>query len=143
MDGGEAFCSGLGFKLGIGAISAGLILLRGLAGAFCSADSVEDGLVRAGGGSDPPCQVHLYVDACVVAGEKRRLPCVSATRVPETEESDILSSLDALAGWSSDLGRVFLFLLVMVKQGERRNRSKKLSARGDDSGKRKRRDVES
>ena len=76
----------------------------------------------------------------VGAGEKASPPPSTAMRVPETGEAEVFSSLDALAGWSGDFGRVFLFLLAMVKQRGGAKTTEKLSARGDDSGKRKRRD---
>ena len=54
----------------------------------------------------------------VGAGEKASPPPSTATRIPETGGAEIFGSLGALAGQSGDLGRVFLFLLAMVKQRE-------------------------
>ena len=76
----------------------------------------------------------------VGAGEKASPPPSTATRVPETGGAEIFGSLGALADWSGDLGRVFLFLLTIVRQRGGAKTTEKLSAKGDDSGKRKRRD---
>ena len=51
--------------------------------------------------------------------------------------ADVFGSLGALGGLSGDL---VAFLLAILEQRGGAERSKKLSARGDDSGKRKRRD---
>ena len=74
------------------------------------------------------------------AGEKASPPPSTATRIPETGGAEVFGSLGALAGWSGDLGRVFLFLLTIVRQRGGAKTTEKLSAKGDDSGKRKRRD---
>ena len=77
----------------------------------------------------------------VGAGEKASPPPSTATSVPETGGAEIFGSLGALAGRSGDLESVFLFLLTIVRQRGGAKTTEKLSARGDDSGKRKRRDV--
>ena len=77
----------------------------------------------------------------VGAGEKASPPPSTATRIPETGGAEIFGSLGALAGRSGDLGSVFLFLLTIVRQRGGAKTTEKLSAKGDDSGKRKRRDV--
>ena len=62
---GERSCStvNFGFQLEIEAISADVILPMGLdgVGAVCTADSVEDDVGGADGGSNPPCQVQSWV----------------------------------------------------------------------------------
>ena len=52
-----------GFQLEIEAISADVILPMGLdgVGVVCTADSVEDDVGGADGGSNPPCQVHSWL----------------------------------------------------------------------------------
>ena len=75
----------------------------------------------------------------VGAGEKASPPPSMVTRVPETGGAETFGSLGALAGRSGDLGSVFLFLLTIVRQRGGAKTTEKLSARGDDSGKRKRR----
>ena len=52
----------------------------------------------------------------VGAGEKANPPLLMVTRVPETGGAEVFGSLGALDGWSRDSGRVFLFLLAMLKQ---------------------------
>ena len=76
----------------------------------------------------------------VGAGEKASPPPSTATRVPETGGAEVFGSLGALTGRSGDLGSVFLFLLTIVRQRGGAKTTEKLSAKGDDSGKRKRRD---
>ena len=76
----------------------------------------------------------------VGAGEKASPPPSTATRIPETGGAEVFGSLGALEGRSGDLGSVFLFLLTIVRQGGGAKTTEKLSAKGDDSGKRKRRD---
>ena len=77
----------------------------------------------------------------VGAGEKASTPPSTVTRVPETGGAEVFGSLGALAGRSGDFGSVFLFLLTIVRQRGGAKTTEKLSAKGDDSGKRKRRDL--
>ena len=72
----------------------------------------------------------------VGAGEKASPPPSTATRIPETGGAEVFGSLGALGGLSGDLGA---FRLAIVKQRGGAKTTEKLSARGDDSGKRKRR----
>ena len=73
----------------------------------------------------------------VGAGEKASPPPSTATRIPETGGAEVFGSLGALGGLSGDLRA---FLLAIVKQRGGAKTTEKLSARGDGSGKRKRRD---
>ena len=73
----------------------------------------------------------------VGAGEKASPPPSTATRIPETGGAEVFGSLGALGGLSGDLRA---FLLAIVKQRGGAKTTGKLSAKGDDSGKRKRRD---
>ena len=75
----------------------------------------------------------------VGAGEKASPPPSTATRIPETGGAEVFGSLGALEGRSGDFGSVFLFLLTIVRQRGGAKTTEKLSAKGDDSGKRKRR----
>ena len=74
----------------------------------------------------------------VGAGEKASPPPSTAMRIPETGGAEIFGSSGALDGRSGDLGSVFLFLLTIVRQRGGAKTTEKLSAKGDDSGKRKR-----
>ena len=74
----------------------------------------------------------------VGAGEKASPPPSTATRIPETGGAEVFGSLGALGGLSGDLAA---FRLTIVKQRGGAKTTEKLSARGDDSGKRKRRDA--
>ena len=74
----------------------------------------------------------------VGAGEKASPPPSTATRIPETGGAEVFGSLGALGGLSRDLRA---FHLAIVKQRGGAKTTEKLSARGDGSGKRKRRDV--
>ena len=76
----------------------------------------------------------------VGAGEKARPPPSTATRFPETGGAEVFGSLGALGGLSGDL---MAFRLAIVKQRGGAKTTEKLSAKGDDSGKRKRRDEDS
>ena len=73
----------------------------------------------------------------VGAGEKASPPPSTATRIPETGGAEVFGSLGALGGLSGDLRA---FRLAIVKQRGGAKTTEKLSAKGDDSGKRKRRD---
>ena len=72
----------------------------------------------------------------VGAGEKVSPPPSTATRIPETGGAEVFGSLGALGGLSGDLRA---FRLAIVKQRGGAKTTEKLSTRGDDSGKRKRR----
>ena len=74
----------------------------------------------------------------VGAGEKASPPPSTATRIPETGGAEVFGSLGALRGLSGDL---VAFRLAIVKQRGGAKTTEKLSAKRDDSGKRKRRDV--
>ena len=73
----------------------------------------------------------------VGAGEKASPPPSTATRIPETGGAEVFGSLGALGGLSGDLAA---FRLTIVKQRGGAKTTEKLSAKGDDSGKKKRRD---
>ena len=73
----------------------------------------------------------------VGAGEKASPPPSTATRSPETGGAEIFGSFGALRGLSGDLRA---FRLAIVKQRGGAKTTEKLSTKGDDSGKRKRRD---